>query len=150
MGVLDFNTASIPAAPSISERASRPFQGIRNGNGVDRADRPKAKLWLNLGYDVNGKFVNLPIGTPLDTMEPTDVRGQNPDWIKLQTARNNLLKALQAYGAQLAPGQEVEIPNLVIKLRRVNDELAVAEEDNEYAVDLVSLLSGAPTLKAAE
>lgn len=106
-------------------------------------DRPKAKVWLNIGYETNGKFVNLPTGSPIDTMEPAEIRGQNEDWIKFQTARNELLKALQHLGAQLQPGEEMEVPNLVIKLRRANEDMEVASENNEYSVDLLSLLSRA-------
>ena len=104
--------------------------------------RDRAKLWLNVGYEVNGRFVNLPIGMPVDTMKPTEVKGQNEDWVKFQTARNQLLEALQHYGMSLAPGEEVEVSTLVIRLRRVNEDLEVSKAENEYAVDLASMLMG--------
>lgn len=107
-----------------------------------RSDRPKAKLWLNIGYEKNGRFVNLPVGMPLDTMEPTKIQGQNEDWVKFQSARNGLLDALKAFGAQLTPGQEVDIPDLVIKIRRVNEDMQVEQDDNEYAVDFTGLILG--------
>ena len=113
----------------------------RNNN--TRSDRPKAKLWVNVGYHHNGKFVNLPLGMPIDTMEPEKVRGSNEDWLKLTAARNALLEALKAHGFNLEPGQEVEIPNLTIMLRRVNEQTEIAAENNKYAVDLAALFAGA-------
>lgn len=120
----------------VPSKSHMPFSNLQDMNGA-----PKAKLWLNLGYEANSRFVNLPIGIPVDTMKPAELKGQNEDWIKFQNARNQLLEGLQAMGAQLEPGQEIEIPNLVIKLRRVNGELDVTKEFNEYTVDLVSMLS---------
>lgn len=121
------------------------------GNGAQRptnnSDRPKAKLWLNIGYEVNGKFVNLPVGIPLDTMEPVQARGQNADWVQFQTARNELLKALQAAGDQLEPGAEMVIPTLEIRVRHTASELIVAPEDNAYSADFTGLFANA-TVKA--
>lgn len=135
MGILDFNTPSTQTQPASTRRM--PF-----GNMTSPNERPKAKLWINLGYMQNDRFVNLPIGTPVDTMEPAEVRGQNADWVKFQSARNDLLKALQELGANIEPGQEVDL-NLIVKLRRVNDELAVPTGENEYKTDLSALFAGA-------
>ncbi len=101
--------------------------------GVAAQDRPAAKLWLNIGYMKNEKFINLPIGLPIDTMEPVRVSGQE-DWAKFQSARNGLLKAIQDAGANLQPGAACEL-NLTIQLRHVNDAIDVKAEDNEYALE---------------
>lgn len=145
MGIMDFTPVNTPA-PTVSERvrANRPFAGF------GAPERPKAKLWLNIGYEQNGRFVNLPVGTPVDTMEATEAKGQNADWVKFQTARNKLLQALQALGDTLEPGAEIEVPNLIIKLRRTNENMVIAEDENEYAVDLLGLLSGRVPAMAAE
>lgn len=135
MAVLNFNTTNDTTQTQRNPNTRTPFGNMQSPN-----DQPRAKLWLNIGYEMNGRFVNLPIGTPVDTMKQADVRGQNEDWIKFQTARNAMLEALQQYGMSLEPGQEVEIPNLVIKLRRVNEEVEVIPADNEYALDLRSML----------
>lgn len=106
--------------------------------------KPKAKVWLNIGYEKNGKFISLPLGMPIDTMEPAKVSGSE-DWCKQQTASNDLLKAFQEYGDQLAPGAEIEIPTTIImKLRRVKDQVEIVAADNEYGVDLGSLFGGIP------
>lgn len=126
MGILDFETAKT-TAPA----------GRRNAQQA--TDRPAAKLWLNVGYDANGRFVNLPVGIPVDTMELLPIRGQNEEWAQFQSARNDLLKAIQQAGDNLEPGAEVEV-KLVVKLRKVNEELEVSKEDNPFAANLSSLI----------
>ena len=138
MAILDSLTAPVNAGPK-GPLFSRPGAAAAASN-----DRPKAKVWLNIGYQAGDKFINLPIGLPVDTMDAVDVRGQNEDWVKQQTARNSFLKDLQAYGASLQPGQEVILnpeSMIQIRMRRVSEQLDVKPADNEYAVDLGSLLS---------
>lgn len=125
MGVLDHTNAN---------------NNTRRNSG--NSDKPAAKLWLNIGYMANGRFVNLPVGIPIDTMEPVKVTGQNEDWVQFQNAKNELLKAVQAMGDQLAPGAEIGVPNLTINLRRVNEAVEVVQSENPYSVDLSSLLTG--------
>ena len=126
MGILDFEAT---AKTNNSRSAGRQAQ----------ADRPAAKLWLNVGYDANGRFVNLPVGIPVDTMETLPIRGQNEEWAQFQSARNDLLKAIQEAGDGLEPGAEVEV-KLVVKLRKVNEEIEVSKEDNPFAANLSSLI----------
>ena len=127
MGILDFEAAAKTNNTSRSSHRAAP------------QDRPAAKLWLNVGYDANGRFVNLPVGIPVDTMETLPIRGQNEEWAQFQSARNDLLKAIQEAGDNLEPGAEVEV-KLVVKLRKVNEEIEVSKEDNPFAVNLSSLI----------
>ena len=127
MGILDF------------EAAAKNTNTSRSAGRQAQADRPAAKLWLNVGYDANGRFVNLPVGIPVDTMETLPIRGQNEEWAQFQSARNDLLKAIQEAGDNLEPGAEVEV-KLVVKLRKVNEEIEVSKEDNPFAVNLSSLI----------
>ena len=126
MGILDFEAAA-------------KTNNSRSSNRVAPQDRPAAKLWLNVGYDANGRFVNLPVGIPVDTMETLPIRGQNEEWAQFQSARNDLLKAIQEAGDGLEPGAEVEV-KLVVKLRKVNEEIEVSKEDNPFAANLSSLI----------
>ena len=126
MGILDFETAAKSNTSGRSSGRQAP------------ADRPQAKLWLNVGYDANGRFVNLPVGIPVDTMEALPIRGQNEEWAQFQSARNDLLKAIQEAGDNLEPGAEVEV-KLTVKLRKVNEEIEVKPENNEFATDLSKL-----------
>ena len=130
MGILDFDSAAKTNNTAASGTG-------RNGR-TQAQDRPAAKLWLNLGYDANGRFVNLPVGIPVDTMELLPIRGQNEEWAQFQSARNQLLKAIQEAGDNLEPGAEVEV-NLTVKLRKVNEEIEVKAEDNAFAADLSKL-----------
>ena len=127
MGILDF------------EAAAKTNANTRSSGRHAQQDRPAAKLWLNVGYDANGRFVNLPVGIPVDTMETLPIRGQNEEWAQFQSARNDLLKAIQEAGDNLEPGAEVEV-KLVVKLRKVNEEIEVSKEDNPFAANLSSLI----------
>ena len=128
MGILDFEAA-----------AKTNNNNSRSAGRQAQADRPAAKLWLNVGYDANGRFVNLPVGIPVDTMETLPIRGQNEEWAQFQSARNDLLKAIQEAGDNLEPGAEVEV-KLVVKLRKVNEEIEVSKEDNPFAANLSALI----------
>jgi len=127
MAILNFETAP------TNTRGNTPFAGMNN-------EQPKSKMWVNIGYESNGKFINLPLGMPIDTMKPAEVKGQNEDWVKQRTASNDLLKALQTLGASFEPGHEETI-NLIVKLRRVNEEMEVSKTDNEYSADLSFLVN---------
>jgi hypothetical protein len=129
MGILDFETAAKSNNTGRSSGRQAP------------ADRSQAKLWLNVGYDANGRFVNLPVGIPIDAMESLPIRGQNEEWAQFQSARNELLKAIQEAGDNLEPGAEVEV-KLVVKLRKVNEGIEVSKEDNPFAVNLGDLIAG--------
>ena len=119
MSILDFNKG-----PATTERRQ------------DQT-RPEAKVWLNLGYEANGRFVNLPLGLPIDTMEPVKVNGSE-EWAQFQTARNNLLKALQGAGDKLQPGEEQEV-RMIIKIRRVNEHTEV--DAGDFSTDLSALFA---------
>lgn len=93
------------------------------------AARPKAQVWMNIGYSVDvatneggveSRFINLPMGLPLDTMEEVATTSSNEVYAAMQIAKNDLLKQLLTAAAELAPGQE-RIVNLQVQLRRVND-----------------------------
>lgn len=117
-----------------------------NQGNPANTERPKAKLWLNIGYEAGGKFINLPVGLPVDNMDPADVRGQNVDWIKQRSAQNALLDAVKKHGFSLQPGEEQTL-QLEVRIRRVNEEREVPQNENEYAVDLSALFK--PSVLAA-
>jgi hypothetical protein len=119
-----------------------------NESNNDRADLPKAQVWMNVGYsqevstgekDDKGKdimetiFIALPLGLPVDTMEPININTRNQSYGQLQAARNDLLSQLQDAAAKLAPGEETSV-KLEIQLRRVSDPAVVpaADETNPF------------------
>ena len=108
-------------------KASNNTTSTSNNRTTAKGDeeRRQSKLWVNLGYkNADGKFVNLPVGIPIDTMELLAVRGQSEDWVKLTHERNMLIKQLQAIGDDMEPGQEQMLP-LEVQLRRVGNELEI-------------------------
>lgn len=126
MGLLDTLAAKNSATRTTSGRAAK------------QDDRPSAQVWANIGYEVNGKFVNLPMGMPIDTMEEVLVRGQDEEWLQLQTARNELLKAVQEAGDNLEPGQEIVLP-LEIRIRRVNEQRVIEPGHNPFSMTNANL-----------
>ena len=94
--------------------------------------RSKAQIWMNLGYEIQvpatdgtmeTRFINLPMGLPLDTMEEVATTSSNEVFAAMQIAKNDLLKQLLAAAADLPPGGE-RIVNLQVQMRRVNDAAA--------------------------
>lgn len=135
MGILDF-TAPAATAQTFAR------QGRRNGPRLDANGQPlpESKLWLNFGYTKNDKFISLPLGLAIDTMEPQVARGQNVEFNKQVAAQNGLLKALQDAGFKLEPGDTQPIV-LECQLRRVNEKMEIADEDNEFAIDFSALMT---------
>jgi hypothetical protein len=107
---------------------------------ASKAERRKAKIWLNIGYQKGDKFVNLPVGIPVDTTEHLEIRGQNEDWNKFQSARNAFLDALVKMGMSLEAGGEEVIEGLTIKIKHVAEAATVEDADNDYIVDFGAML----------
>jgi len=123
---------------------NRPYQGFAQ-------DRPRAKVWGNYGIMMDGEFVPLPLGSPIDTMEPASVTGQNVAAVRLNTKKNKVLEAFKALGNGMAPG-ETRFIDVVFQLRRVSDDLEIVPASDELDVDGIVALLGAkkPELKAVE
>ena len=119
------------------------FGASNKASGTAAQERPKTQVWLNIGYEANGKFVNLPVGIPLDTTEPVQANGQNEEWVKFQTARNQFLDFLQKHGAKMEPGAEEEIKGLTIKIKRVAGPMSIDNAENEFASDMSFVKIGA-------
>jgi hypothetical protein len=108
-------------------------------------ERPKAQFWLNFGYltpaGVEGeddRFVSLPMGIPLDTMEKLSTKSSNADFAQFQAARNDLLDQIIEAASVLEPGQDYVIAadgGLAVQVRRVSEEAAAPPVDatNRYA-----------------
>ncbi len=129
------------AEEAEARRAPRAGSSVRT---VARAtarteDLPQAKVWVNIGLEVNGRFVNLPNGLPLDTMQEVLIRGNNKDWNAFQTSRNSLYHELMAAADKLEPGAEMEVP-LKVRVRRIADPAAILDVDNAYHTDFAGLL----------
>jgi hypothetical protein len=137
---------------TVKLNPTRMFGGLAQQEPAnsDKADLPKAQTWLNVGYEVGEpgtdeyRFVSPPMGIPLDTMKPIEIRTRNAEFAAFQSSQNGCLKQLQDEAAKLAPGESVVIRNpespLCIQLRRVNDpvEAPAADASNPYAVSLFS------------
>ena len=80
-------------------------------NAASDAKRPKAKLYLNIGYNhpTEGR-INLPFNLALDYMNDKDTKGGD-DWAVKAHLANDLLAALRDLVAGITPGEAVELPS---------------------------------------
>lgn len=99
-------------------------------------DRPKAKYWMNIGYDSGVPhennpdetvFISLSQGIPLDTMEHQSTAIRNPFMAGIRQAQNDLLDQILEECATLKAGEaRIISPNdsgLQIQIRAVTQEL---------------------------
>lgn len=124
-------------------RAKTNTTSAASGN---KEDRPKSQFWLNIGYNIevpvveDGKdagtenhFVSLPVGLPLDLSQKVAIKGQSPEFVAMQTARNELLEQLMEFAETLKPGEVKDI-QLTVQLRRINGEAPVIKSaDNPFS-----------------
>lgn len=123
-----------------------------NANSIDaNGEMKKAQYWLNFGYvadtivegEDEPRFVSLPVGIPLDTMERLNTRSSNQMFAQFQAARNNLLDEILANCKTLEPGNSLVLPlagegGLAVQIRRVNAEQTQPSigNDNPFARSL--------------
>ena len=131
MSVLDFSAPNAPAA-NAAPAGRRAFGATRtDANGQPL---PRAKLWLNVGYDTGDRVITTPLGLAIDTMQPSQVRGQNQDYVEAMAAGNDLLEMLQKLGFSMEPGERREL-TLKVFLQRVNEDIVVEKSANRFGFD---------------
>ena len=115
-----------------------------NQNTASDAKKPKAKLYLNVGYDhpTEGR-INLPFNLALDHMQFKDTKGGD-DWAVKAHLANDLLAMLRDLVAGIESGQAVELPaNFTIEAYHAK----VDEGPSETTVDrLAAARAAMPTL----
>lgn len=103
-----------------------------NQNTALDAKKPKAKLYLNVGYNhpTEGR-INLPFNLALDYMSDKDTKGSD-DWAVKAYLANDLLAMLRDLVAGITPGEAVELPaNFTIEAYHAKTD----EGPSEAAVD---------------
>lgn len=130
-----------------SSTFARTFGNLGNpSNALRPDDRPKAELWMNIGYSteieneetgkVEHRFVSLPRGIPLDTMEKVQTDSSNQLLAAFQGARNDLLEQIMDAAKLLEPGEERiigEAGGLQLQIRRVTGKVrAVRPSGNPF------------------
>ena len=115
-----------------------------NQNTASDAKKPKAKLYLNVGYihPTEGR-INLPFNLALDYMNDKDTKGGD-DWAVKAHLANDLLAMLRDLVAGITPGEAVELPaNFTIEAYHAKTD----EGPSEAAVDrLVAARAAMPKL----
>lgn len=102
----------------------------RNSN----ANREQTMQWLNVGITchVNGedKFVSLPLGIPLDSMEPKRYSGSNESYAEFVSAQNELIEAIKSLFQEIPQGTSKRLNS-----RQFTLELRHAEEASTTPVE---------------
>ena len=95
----------------LAQLAALAEQPKTTQNTATDAKKPKAKLYLNIGYvhPTEGR-INLPFNLSLDHMSNKDVKGGD-DWAVKAHLANDLLAMLRDLVAGITPGEAVELPN---------------------------------------
>lgn len=111
-----------------------------------KPEKAVAQFWINIGYptgvigdDGKEKFVSLPMGIPLDTMEPVKTNSSNAEYSAFMAAKNDLMEQILGAAEKLQPGDEIPL-NLIIQLRRVAaPQEAIDPSKNQFVrkLDLV-------------
>lgn len=138
------NNKPANAQPMIADLRAGFQSSLGAAPATNRADLPKAQLWINIGYDSGVKqedgttrFVSFPQGIPLDTQEELSTKSSNVEYSKFQQARNHLLQQVIEACSDLAPGQS-KLVNLQVQVRRVMDEAQeIPDIENEFIQKLV-------------
>lgn len=133
-------------------------QSAPNPQAQAPSQRPQAQVWLNVGVTVpmqksdgtvEDTFISLPVGIPLDTMEPQANRGSNPDMAQIIGGKNAILARLQEMARGLQPGQEAIVEGgLQLQLKRVGSPVAAPVSGN--LIDLVNARMATPAKAADE
>lgn len=94
----------------LAQLAALAEQPKTTQNTASDAKRPKAKLYLNIGYvhPTEGR-INLPFNLSLDHMSNKDVKGSD-DWAVKAHLANDLLAMLRDLVSGIEPGQAIELP----------------------------------------
>lgn len=119
--------------------------GQKNNAAVAPADRPKADLWINLGYESThlneetGKpyFISLPQGIPLDTQELADTNVRSPELAAIRNGQNDLHAQLMEHCKNLQPGEEMFV-TLQVQVRRRKADVAPIDPANNPLIKKLS------------
>lgn len=102
----------------------------RSSSNAGAKEKPAAQVWLNVGYLADKgtdaqRFVSLPMGIPLDTMDKLSTRSSNQEFSQFQSDRNDVLDQVLEFAKLLGPGEDYVFETdtgFAIQIRRVNAE----------------------------
>ena len=87
-----------------------------------KSNKPKDNLWINIGLyvTIDGEkvFVTFPFNLPIEHMQLATVPAKKSPYQTLQLLKNQLLAKTQAKGAELKPGESIELTGLTCRLTR--------------------------------
>lgn len=128
-----------------------PFAMAPQPQPTQTEERPKAQVWLNVGFNTQvpneetgeyeDVFIALPVGIPLDTMEAMLPKGSKESWLHMVQAKNHLLEQLKALAEGIEPGGEEIIDGLQVQVKRVGTPTAPTASENPFLTAMQGKLS---------
>lgn len=102
--------------------------------------KPVAQFWINVGIEIEisgtPTFVSLPLGIPLDNLEPVRVPNSDSDYKDLCLVKNHLLALLKSKASELQPGDSELLLNASVQLYR---KQADQSDSSPSGVDLTKI-----------
>ena len=102
---------------------------------IQNQEQKNSEGWINVGYEtesVTGTcFVKLPLGIPLDNIQPSKISNPDSDFGQLLLAQNGLLADLQKKVKEMQPGERLIIP-LQVELYRKREEIQSEPSSSLY------------------
>lgn len=114
-------------------------KSLFESNVANSTERESAKIWINLGIMIDGNYITLPLGLPLDTMRENKISNNDSDFNKRMALGNTLRAKLLEKAESIKPGETVELEGFTIQLRKVNESSSV-EVDSEAEKQMDEIL----------
>jgi hypothetical protein len=131
--------------PTFGSRFAQQQAGRSQDGAASAPVRKPSEFWINVGLptgvsDDKFSFLSLPLGIPLDTMNPVELRGTNQEFLEFRAAQNHLLEQVLKAAKNLRPGESTEL-NLMVQLRRISGD-PVAPTTNRFLQKLAEPVVG--------
>lgn len=94
-------------------------QPAKLNSNVEQQEFVPAAAWLNIGYEVDGKFFSLRgAGVPFEKLEKLSASATSPeDWQQTVADQNSVIADLEEILATLEPGEAMVLP-LAVEIRK--------------------------------
>ena len=121
-------------------------RNTQNRSGASKSERPKAKVWFNIGdwfdyEDENGNVESIfisPFGVPMDWLEPeAPYTGSNPRMLFMNQVKIALQEQFLAECQAVEQGDTTPVTGFKGQIRRVGSVKAQTKETSEALSEVV-------------
>lgn len=97
------------------------------------SEKVKSLNWVNVGaeFEIDGEkvFVSLPMGIAMDSIKPSEYKGNNEKWASFIKAQNMLIEHIKNKLENVDDSGIVDFDKLLIKGRKVKETATVVKSD---------------------